>query len=116
MSGAFVMWPRAHPQPPAPPAAGGAGGGRGGPRTMEVADFEKNFPNLTAKSAAQLKLLWMACGTDDGLLAVNKQFAGWMKSKDIQFTDLEVPNYAHVWPLWRLNLAELAPQLFQSKR
>lgn len=109
MSGAFVMWPRANPQP-AP-----AGGGRG-PRTMETADFEKNFPNLTAKSAAQLKLLWMACGTEDSLLAVNKQFAAWLKSKDIQFTNLEIPNYAHVWPLWRLNLAEIAPQLFQTKK
>ncbi|MGA7238560.1 MAG: esterase, partial [Bryobacteraceae bacterium] len=73
-------------------------------------------PNLTAKSASQLKLLWMACGTDDGLLGVNRQFAEWMKSKDIQFTDEEVPGFAHVWPLWRQNLAELAPQLFQSKK
>jgi enterochelin esterase-like enzyme len=110
MSGAFVMWPRANPQPaPAP------GGGRGGPRTMEIADYEKNFPNLSAKSAAQLKLLWMACGTEDGLLGVNKQFAAWMKSKDIQFTEKEVPGFAHVWPLWRQNLAELAQVVFQTK-
>lgn len=83
---------------------------------METADFEKNLPNLTAKNAAQLKLLWMACGTEDGLLGVNRQFAEWMKSKDIQFTDEEVPGFAHVWPLWRQNLSELAPQLFQSKK
>ncbi len=111
-SGAFVMWPRANPQPPAAP---GAGGGRG-PRTMETADFDKNFPTLTAKSASQLKLLWIACGTDDGLLGVNQQFAGWLKSKDIQFTNLEIPHYAHVWPLWRQNLAEVAQLLFQTKR
>jgi enterochelin esterase family protein len=110
MSGAYVMWPRANPQPPAAP-----GSGRGGSRRMETADFEKNFPNLTAKSAAQLKMLWMACGTEDGLLAVNRQFAEWMKSKDIHFTEKEVPNYAHVWPLWRQNLAELAQQVFQNK-
>jgi enterochelin esterase-like enzyme len=109
-SGAFVMWPRANPQPATPPAAGGRG-----PRTMEAADFEKNFPNLTAKSAAQVKLLWIACGTDDGLLGVNRQFASWLKSKDIQFTNLEIPNYAHVWPLWRQNLAEIAQLLFQKR-
>jgi enterochelin esterase-like enzyme len=57
----------------------------------------------------------MACGTDDGLLNVNRQFADWMKSKDIQFTDEEVPGYAHVWPLWRRNLEELAQQVFQNK-
>jgi enterochelin esterase family protein len=43
---------------------------------------------------------------------VNRQFKAWLKSKDIQFTDLEIPGYAHVWPLWRRNLAELAPLLF----
>jgi hypothetical protein len=113
------MWPRANPQPPpaAPPAGAPAGrGGRGGGRGMEVADFAKNFPNLTAKGASQLKLLWMACGSDDGLLGVNKQFAEWMKSKDIQFTEKEVPGFAHVWPLWRQNLAELAQVVFQTKR
>src|ERR1044071_5401702 len=112
-SGAFVMWPRANAEPAQPAAAGG--GGRG-PRTMETADFEKNFPNLTAKSASQLKLIWIACGTEDGLLAVNRQFTGWLKSKDIQFTNTEIPNYAHVWPLWRQNLAQLAPLLFQAKK
>jgi enterochelin esterase family protein len=112
-SGAFVMWPRANPQPPA--AAPNPGGGRG-PRTMEPADFDKNFPNLTAKSASQLELLWIACGTEDSLIGVNRQFAEWLKSKDIQFTNLEIPNYAHVWPLWRQNLAEVAQLLFQTKR
>jgi enterochelin esterase-like enzyme len=105
-SGAFVMWPRAEPAPAPTP-----GGGRG-PRTMEDADFVRNFPNVTAKTNSQLRLVWIACGSDDGLLAVNRQFKTWLKSKDIKFTDLEVPGYAHVWPLWRRNLAELAPLLF----
>jgi enterochelin esterase family protein len=111
-SGAFVMWPRANP--PAPPAEGGRGG-RGAP-SMVDADFEKNFPDLNAKAAAPLKLVWIACGTEDGLNTVNKQFKGWLKQKDIPFTDLEIPGYAHVWPLWRQNLAELAPLLFQAKK
>jgi enterochelin esterase-like enzyme len=108
-SGAFVMWQRANPVPPQP--AGGARGGRG-PQRMEEADFVKNFPDLTAKATSQLRLIWIACGTDDGLNLVNQQFKAWLKSKDIRFTDLEVPGYAHVWPLWRRNLAELAPLLF----
>jgi enterochelin esterase-like enzyme len=112
-SGAFVMWPRANPAPP--PAAGAdAGGGRGGRgrAPMEPADFEKNFPGLTAKSASPLKLIWIACGTEDGLIGVNRQFKSWLKEKDIPFTDLEIPGYAHVWPLWRQNLAAIAPLLF----
>ena len=81
---------------------------------MVDADFEKTFPALTAKDNSKLKLVWIACGTEDGLIGVNRQFKTWLKSKDIQFTDLEIPGYAHVWPLWRQNLAELAPLLFQK--
>jgi enterochelin esterase-like enzyme len=106
-SGAFVMWPRANPAPPPP-----AGAGRGGMPPMEDADFAKTFPNLTAKTGSQLRLLWIACGADDGLMAVNRQFKTWLKAKDIRFTELEIPGFAHVWPLWRRNLAELAPLLF----
>ena len=115
-SGAFVMWPRANP--PAPPAPGAEGGGRGrggrGPAPMEAADFEKNFPELNAKVNSEVRLLWIGCGLDDGLNNVNRQFKTWLKSKDIRFTDVETPGYAHVWPLWRRNLAELAPMLFQK--
>ncbi len=111
-SGAFVMWPRSEA---APPAENGGRGGRGG-RAMTDADFEKNFPQLDAKSAAPVRLIWIACGQDDSLITVNRQFKTWLKSKNISFTDVEVPGYAHVWPLWRQNLAELAPLLFQAKK
>jgi len=46
---------------------------------------------------------------------VNRQFKDWLKSKNIQFTEQEVPDVGHVWPLWRQNVADLAPRLFQSK-
>ena len=115
-SGAYVMWPRAEAAPPPPAETAGAGrggrGGRGG-RPMTDADFAKNFPDLSAKVNGQLKLLWIACGTEDGLNGVNNQFKAWLKARDIRFTGLEIPGFAHVWPLWRRNLSELAPQLFQ---
>ena len=111
-SGAFVMWPGAVTG--TPPTGNTAGGGRGAMK-LDTAVFERNFPALDAKTNKQLKLLWIACGTDDGLNGVNQQFKGWLKGKDIQFTDVEVPGMAHVWPLWRQNLTELAPLLFQGK-
>jgi enterochelin esterase family protein len=80
---------------------------------MTDADFANNFPDVTAKVNSQLKLFWIACGTEDSLNGVNRQFKAFLKSKDVRFTDLEIPGYAHVWPLWRRNLAELAPLLFQ---
>ena len=130
-SGAFVMWPRALAASPPPAAAAGDAaanpaaaanpvngrggrGGRGAPQSMDPADFEKNFPTVSAKLNSQLKLVWIACGLDDGLNNVNRQFKEWLKSKDVKFTDVEVPGYAHVWPLWRQNLTELAPLLFQA--
>jgi enterochelin esterase-like enzyme len=109
-SGAFVMWPRANPAP-----AVETPGGRRGPRAMETADFDKNLPNVSAKSDSQIRLLWIACGADDGLKTVNQQLESWLKSKDVRFTGIEIPGYAHVWPLWRQNLAELAQLLFQPK-
>jgi esterase/lipase superfamily enzyme len=82
---------------------------------LDPAILPKNFPNLDAKSNSQIRLLWIACGTADTLIGVNRQFKVWLKSKDVQFTDLEVPEVAHVWPLWRQNLTDLAPLLFQGK-
>ena len=96
-SGAFVMWPRANP--PAPIRKAGADAAA----PMEAADFDKNFPGLDAKAASRLKLIWIACGNDDGLMAVNRQFKTWLKSKDIAFTDLEIPGL-------RARLAAVAPQ------
>ena len=106
-SGAYVMWPRAEAAP-----APAAGGGRGG-RALIEADIEKNFPHLDAKAASQLRLLWIACGTDDSLIGVNRQFKTWLKARNVPFTEKEVPGMAHVWPLWRQNLAEMTPLLFK---
>lgn len=76
----------------------------------------KNFPNLDSKANQQIRLLWIACGTADGLIGVNRQFKAWLDSKDIKVTYTEVPDIAHVWPLWRQNLTDLAPLLFQAKK
>lgn len=112
-SGAFVMWPRGTAAAP-PAAAPAPGGGGRGPQTLDDSVFDRNFPNATSKINSQLKLLWIGCGTEDGLNGVNRQFKSWLKAKDIQFTDVETPGFAHVWPLWRRNLTEIAPMLFQQ--
>ena len=114
-SGAYVMWPgargaRGAAAPGAAPAAG-----RGGPSTIDAAAMPKNFPALDAKANSQIRLLWVACGTADGLVGVNRQFRDWLNTKDVKFTYIEIPEIAHVWPLWRQNLTDLAPLLFQAK-
>ena len=45
---------------------------------------------------------------------VNRQFRGWLKEKGVKATEVETPAMAHVWPLWRDNLTEIAPLLFQK--
>jgi len=81
----------------------------------DAAAMPKNFPNLNAKSSAQLKLLWIACGTADGLVGVNRQFRDWLQTQNVALTYTEIPDIGHVWPLWRQNLTDLAPLLFQMK-
>jgi enterochelin esterase family protein len=105
-SGAFVMWPG---------VGGGGGRGAGGapPPPVDPAAFAKNFPALDAKANSQLRLLLVTCGSEDGLLGINRQFTEWLKSKDVHVTQAETPGFGHVWGLWRLDLAQLAPQLFQ---
>jgi len=114
--GAFSSAPMLFPAAAdAAAAVGPGGGGRGAPQPMDPAVFARTFPTLDAKANSQIRMLWIVCGTDDGLIGVNRQFKDWLRSKGVQFTEQEVPNMAHVWPLWRQNLTDMAPRLFQPK-
>jgi enterochelin esterase family protein len=115
-SGAYVMWPgaRGAATPGAAPAGAGRGG-RGGPSTIEPQAMPRNFPQLDAKANSQILLLWIACGTADNLVGVNRQFRDWLNAQDVKLTYIEIPDIGHVWPLWRQNLTDLAPLLFQAK-
>ncbi len=77
-------------------------------------DAEKTFPTLNPKTA-NLHLLWIACGTDDALLATNRKFIAWLKTKDMPVTPIETPG-RHTALVWRENLIQFAPLLFQSNR
>jgi len=74
--------------------------------------FDKEFPNLDAKANQQLKLLWIACGTEDHLITANRNLREWLKGKGINHTDIETPGM-HTWMVWRRNLSEFAPLLFR---
>ena len=77
-------------------------------------DFSAEFPTLHQKANLGLRLLWIACGTDDRLIDINRKFRDWLKSKGIRHTDIETPG-AHTWMVWRRNLADFAPLLFRDK-
>lgn len=56
---------------------------------------------------------WMEGGTADRLIGANRQFKDWLRTKGVAFTEQEVPDVGHVWPLWRENVADMLPRLFQ---
>ena len=74
--------------------------------------LEKDFPSLDAKANQELKVLWIACGTEDRLITANRNLREWLKQKGINHTDIETPGM-HTWMVWRRNLAEFAPLLFR---
>jgi len=75
-------------------------------------EFDKDFPGLDVKANQQIRLLWIACGTEDRLITVNRSLREWLKSKGVQHTDIETPGM-HTWMVWRRNLAEFAGLLFR---
>jgi enterochelin esterase-like enzyme len=76
------------------------------------ADYPQAFPNLSDKDNGRIKLLWMGCGTEDGLITPNRKLSAWLKSKDITHTWIETPG-SHTWMVWRRYLVQLTPLLFR---
>jgi enterochelin esterase family protein len=77
-------------------------------------NFDSEFPGLDAKVNGKLRLLWVACGTEDHLIGINRQFREWLKGKGIEHVDIETPG-EHTWMVWRRNLAEFSTLLFREK-
>jgi enterochelin esterase-like enzyme len=75
-------------------------------------EFERDFPGLDAKANQQVRLLWIACGTEDRLITLNRNLREWLKTKGVQHVDIETPGM-HTWMVWRRNLAEFAGLLFR---
>ncbi len=67
-----------------------------------------------AAKAANLRVLWIACGTDDGLITANRKLIAYLKTEGLPVTAIETPG-AHVSYVWRDNLIHFAPLLFQQR-
>ena len=75
-------------------------------------NFQKDFPALDEKANQQLHLLWIACGSEDRLITINRNLRAWLKTKNVKMTEIETPGM-HTWMVWRRNLAEFAGLLFR---
>jgi enterochelin esterase-like enzyme len=81
-------------------------------------DYAASFPAIASASDpaainSQLHLLWVSCGTEDGLIKSNRQMIAWLKEKNVRLTPVETPGM-HTWMVWRRNLTTFAPLLFQT--
>jgi enterochelin esterase family protein len=63
------------------------------------------------KLNSSLKLLWIGCGTEDGLFAPNKEFSEMLKTGGVTHT-FHPSGGAHTWSVWRKYLLEVAPKLW----
>ena len=75
-------------------------------------DYEHQLDTLDPKTA-DLKLLWIACGTEDGLIDANRKMVAFLKAKGMAVTQVETPGL-HDSLVWRDNLIHFAPLLFQK--
>lgn len=65
--------------------------------------------------ARDLRLLWVACGTSDGLITNNRNFVTWAHAKHLPVTPIETEG-KHTWLVWRDNLLHFTPLLFRNKK
>lgn len=76
-------------------------------------DYKTQLASIDPKTA-DLRLLWIACGTGDSLITANRRFSAWLKTKNMPVTEIETPGL-HTWLVWRDNLIHFTPLLFQPK-
>jgi len=77
-------------------------------------DLDQRLPGVNDKLNQKLRLLWIGCGLDDGLIADNRKFSAWLKARGVVHTWEETPG-RHNFIVWRRYLAHVAPLLFQDE-
>jgi enterochelin esterase-like enzyme len=78
-------------------------------------ELQGYFPQAGPEMNKQLRLLWVTCGREDRLYARHKDILVFLQEKGVKTTGLETPG-AHTWLVWRKNLVDFAPLLFNTKR
>jgi enterochelin esterase family protein len=76
-------------------------------------NYTAQLASVESKSA-NLRLLWIACATGDELLEPNRTLVAFLRSKNLRVTQVETPG-VHAWMVWRENLVQFVPLLFQQK-
>lgn len=79
---------------------------------LPVAKPGDALPNLNADTSKGLKVLWMSCGTGDGLIGFQRGFSEWLTNRGVTHATSETGG-GHEWLLWRRNLAAFTQKIFR---
>jgi enterochelin esterase-like enzyme len=81
------------------------GGFSSSPITKQVNQL---FPDGGTKVRANSKLLFLSCGTSDGLISNNNRVRYYCKSNNIRYTEWLLPGRGHDWSVWKPSLWNFA--------
>jgi enterochelin esterase family protein len=62
---------------------------------------------------ANLKLLFISCGSEDNLLEADDKLAATLQAQGFKVAVTDRPGFGHVWQEWRPDLAAFASRLFK---
>ena len=88
------------------------GGFSSAPNTREFGGMSSDKLLPDPETAKKLKLLWLACGSKDGLMRVSQGVHKMLKENDIPHI-WHVDSHAHDNTEWANNLYLFAQQIFQ---
>lgn len=111
-SGAIIAWPGAM-APAEMPVEKGASEPLIPHLNLNTAAITQNVPDLNESINGKLRLLYISCGGDDGLITSMNEFEAWLSAHKIHYTKKVIPGYGHVWSVWRKSLVDVAPSLFR---
>ena len=80
-------------------------------------NLEASYPGFFANGAAaakQMRMVWLGVGDADFALNGMKTLDALLTKHGVTHTFVVRPGYRHEWRLWRLDLWEFAPLLFQN--
>ena len=77
-----------------------------------AAELPQVFPNLTAAEGRRLALLWIGCGTEDGLIEANRSMRAFLTERGVAHEGIETPG-GHTWMVWRRYLVTFTEKLFK---
>jgi enterochelin esterase-like enzyme len=84
------------------------GGFSSAPNTKPAAELVPD----PSEASARLKLLWLSCGDQDGLMNISQSFHDALGRKQVRH-HWQVDSGGHTWPVWKNDLYFLAQRLFR---